>query len=88
MHAQSNVDAVVLDLARVTAIDARGLGVMLELRRQSASQGMRFKLMNVNRFTRRVLEITRLDSVFEIVPKAEPAMAPATQPRVPFAACA
>jgi len=55
VRSQSNVDAVVLDLARVTAIDARGLGVMLELRRQSALKGIRFKLMNVSKFTRRVL---------------------------------
>ena len=95
VHAQSNVDVLVLDLARVTAIDARGLGVMLELRRQSAVKGIRFKLMNVSKFTRRVLEITRLDSVFdiipkaeEIVPKAEPSTARTAHTRVLFAACA
>lgn len=86
-RAQTNVKAVVLDLARVTAVDARGLGVMLELRRQSAAQGIRFRLMNVNKFTQRVLEITRLDSVFEIIPKAEPAIARSTT-AAPVAACA
>ena len=89
--AQSNADAIVLDLSRVTAIDARGLGVMLELRRQTALKGIPFRLMNVNRFTRRVLEITRLDSVFEIIPKAEPAIAMtvrAAARRVPVAVCA
>ena len=70
VQAQANVSAIVLDLSRVTAIDARGLGVMIELRRQSAIEGIRFKLMNVNAFTSRVLEVTRLDSVFEIIPKA------------------
>ena len=88
VRSQANVDAVVLDLARVTAIDARGLGVMLELRRQSALSGIRFRLMNVNKFTRRVLEITRLDSVFEIIPKAEPSIARTTHADYPFAACA
>ncbi len=90
VRAQTNVDAIVLDLSRVTAIDARGLGVMLELRRQSALKGIRFRLMNVNRFTRRVLEVTRLDSVFEIIPKAEPAPSgPLKKPvRAPVAACA
>ena len=38
------VSAIVLDLSRVTAIDARGLGVMLELQRQTALDGIRFKL--------------------------------------------
>jgi anti-anti-sigma factor len=89
VRSQSNVSAIVLDLARVTAIDARGLGVMLELQRQTALEGIRFKLMNVNKFTSRVLEVTRLDSVFEIIPKAEPAMSPRTAPaRTPIAACA
>src|SRR5574341_1860579 len=75
VRAQANVKSVVLDLGRVTAIDARGLGVMLELRRQSVSKGINFKLMNVSKFTTRVLEVTHLDSVFEIIPKAEPSMA-------------
>jgi len=89
VRSQSNVSAIVLDLSRVTAIDARGLGVMLELQRQTALEGIHFKLMNVNEFTRRVLEVTRLDSVFEIVPKAEAAM-PLRHAnlRTPIAACA
>jgi len=75
VQSQSRSSVIVLDLARVTTIDASGLGLMLELRRQTESRGVRFKLMNVNRFVRRVLEITRLDSVFEIIPKAEPSPA-------------
>lgn len=85
---QSNADAIVLDLARVTAIDARGLGVMLELRRQSASQGIPLRLMNVNKFTAHVLQVTRLDSVFEIIPRTEPAIATAAAARAPLAVCA
>lgn len=90
VRAQSNVDAIVLDLSRVTAIDARGLGVMLELRRQSVSKGIPFRLMNVNKFTRRVLEVTRLDSVFEIIPKSEPSKTTShpAPTRAPVAACA
>ena len=89
VRSQSNVSAIVLDLSRVTAIDARGLGVMLELQRQTAVEGIRFKLMNVNRFTSRVLEVTRLDSVFEIIAKAEVAFSPRTAPvQAQVAACA
>jgi anti-sigma B factor antagonist len=89
VRSQSDVSAIVLDLSRVTAIDARGLGVMLELQRQTAVDGIRFKLMNVNEFTGRVLEVTRLDSVFEIIPRVEAAISPhiaRVQTRV--AACA
>ena len=62
----SGVSTVVLDFAQVTTVDARGLGVMLELREQAESRGIRFELMNVNKRLGRVFEITRLDTVFRI----------------------
>jgi anti-sigma B factor antagonist len=88
VRAQSNANTIVLDLGRVTAIDAYGLGLMLELRRLSETKGVRFKLMNVSNFTSRVFEVTRLDSVFEIIPRVEAAVMPPAQPRIPVAACA
>ncbi len=66
VDSQSHVNTVVLDLARVSAVDARGLGVMLELRERIESKGISFKLMNVSRLVTRVLEVTHLDSVFEV----------------------
>jgi anti-anti-sigma factor len=67
----SEVSAVKLDLARVTTIDARGLGVMLALREQVQSKGIRFELMNVNKQVTMVLKLTRLDSVFQITSGVE-----------------
>ncbi len=66
VNSQSRVSAVVLDLARVSTVDAGGLGVMLELREQTQSKGIDFKLMNVTKLVSGVLEITRLNSVFEV----------------------
>jgi anti-anti-sigma factor len=63
--------AVILDLARVTTVDAHGLGVMLELRERMQAKGIRFELMNVSKPLSRVLEITRLDSVFQITSGVE-----------------
>jgi anti-anti-sigma factor len=63
--------AVILDLARVTTVDAHGLGVLLELRERTQAKGIRFELMNVSKPMSRVLEITRLDSVFEITSGVE-----------------
>ena len=57
---------VVLDLAGVSMIDAHGLGVMLQLREQASARGMHFSVMNVGKPLKMVLEITRLDTVFEI----------------------
>jgi len=64
--AQVDASVVVLDLARVNIIDAGGLGVMLELREYTESRGVEFRLENVTKLVRRILEITRLDSVFKM----------------------
>lgn len=71
LHSLSEVSAVILDLARVTTVDAGGLGVMLELREQAESKGIRFELMNVTKLVSRVLEVTHLDSVFEVTSGVE-----------------
>jgi anti-sigma B factor antagonist len=67
----SEVSAVKLDLAGVTIVDAGGLGVMLELREQTRTKGIRFELMNVTKWVNRVLEVSRLDSVFHITSRVE-----------------
>lgn len=74
VHSQaemSGVNVVILDLARVTIVDARGLGVMLELLKQTEAKGIRFELMNVTKWVSKVLEISRLDSVFAITAGVE-----------------
>ena len=71
LQSVSEASAVIIDLARVTTVDARGLGVMLELREQAESKGIRFELMNVTKLVSRVLEVTRLDSVFQITAGVE-----------------
>ena len=64
--AQVDVSVIVLDLAHVNTIDAGGLGVMLELRDYTESRGVEFRLENVTNLVRRIMEITKLDSVFKI----------------------
>jgi len=91
VDSQSRVNTVLLDLSRVSTIDASGLGLMLKMREETQSRGMRFKLMNVTNLVSRVLAVTKLDSVFEITPAAEsmPALAHARAPRMmPYARCA
>ena len=91
INSQSRVNTVLPDLSRVSTIDASGLGLMLEMREETQSRGMRFKLMNVTNLVSRVLAVTKLDSVFEIAPAAEqiPALAHARAPRMmPYARCA
>jgi anti-anti-sigma factor len=65
VFAQTRASTVVLNLAQVDLIDAGGLGALLELREWTQSKRIEFRLMNVTRLVQHVLEITRLDSVFE-----------------------
>ena len=88
---QSRGRAIVLDLGRVSAVDASGLGVMLELRELAERRGIRLKLANVSSFVRRIFEVTRLDSVFELsnARESHPAIHHSQSARVlPFARCA
>lgn len=89
--AMSGVNAVKLDLARVTTIDAGGLGTMLELREQAEARGIRFELMNLTKQIGRVFELTRLNCVFRITAGVEffPAVSPGRRVTVPaLASCA
>ena len=62
----SGASNIILDLSNVSVVDAHGLGVLLQLREQTLAKGMRFELINVSKPLSRILEITRLDTVFEI----------------------
>src|ERR1700730_1145855 len=91
VNSQSDVSTVVLDLALVSTVDAGGLGVMLELREQVQAKGIGFKIMNVSKLVSKVLEVTRLSSVFEVTSGVE--FFPAVSPRQAasarqFASCA
>ena len=62
---QTQTRTLILDLAQVDCIDAGGLGILLGLREWAYSHAVRFQLMNVMNQVERVLELTRLDCVFE-----------------------
>ena len=81
--AQRTVSVVVLDMARVNVIDAGGLGLLLELRRYTEASGIEFRLSHVTNLVRQVLEITRLDTVFDISEEKDGPVSPLPQrPRI------
>lgn len=87
----SEASVVKLDLASVSTVDAGGLGAMLELREWTQAKGIRFELMNVTKRIYMLLELTRLNSVFQISPQAEffPAVSRRRGVQVPaLASCA
>jgi anti-anti-sigma factor len=90
-EALSDVSALIFDLGQVTTIDAHGLGVLLALREQLEARGIHLELMNVTKWVSRVLELTRLDTVFRITAAVEylPAVSQSRRAAVrPFASCA
>ena len=64
---QSRSQTVVLDLARVDAIDGTGIGLLVFLDEWARAVGIDLHLMNPTRFIRELLELTSLDSVFTIL---------------------
>ena len=60
------IDIVMLDLAKVTAIDAAGIGMLVSLRSWAGTNGIRLKLMNLTPKVEDLLELFNLTSVFEI----------------------
>lgn len=71
VQAMSDTGDIILELSNVTIVDAHGLGVLLQLREQTIARGLRFELMNVSTPLGRILEITRLNTVFDINPQLE-----------------
>ena len=63
---QANSRTVVLDLTRVDAIDAGGMGLLAFLRVWARATEVDLRLMNPTSRVRELLELTNLDSVFEI----------------------
>jgi anti-anti-sigma factor len=53
---------VVVDLGRVDAMDAAGIGLLVSLQ----AAGIYLRLMNPNRNVREILRLTHLDSIFEV----------------------
>jgi anti-anti-sigma factor len=56
---------VMIDLAEVTFADSSALGMLLDAKERAESQGHALMLINVPKQLQRVLEITKLDEVFE-----------------------
>jgi anti-sigma B factor antagonist len=63
---QVPVQRLVLDLAKVSAVDAAGLGSLMSVRTLTRTMRTKLKLMNLTQKVEHVLELTHLKSLFEI----------------------
>jgi anti-anti-sigma factor len=68
----------VIDMGGVDIVDSSGLGVLVRCYRDARSRGGEVALQEVREPVRRILEFTRLDSIFRILPLAADTNANAT----------
>ncbi len=62
-----DADGLVIDLSATTFMDSSALGLLIGLHRRAAQVGTRFGLVGVtNPTVLRLLDVTKLDEVFEI----------------------
>ncbi len=65
---------LVLDLGRVSYIDSSGLGALVKVLKKARLGGGDVKLAGLEPEVRKVLELTRLDKIFEITRTADDAV--------------
>ena len=65
---------VVLDMKDVTRVDSAGIGLMVAKYLSVKRRGGAIKLVQVTDRTRRLLHMTRLDSIFEIFEREDQAL--------------
>jgi anti-anti-sigma factor len=59
--------SLIIDLRRVEALDAAGLGTLLRIKQWCDAQGMDLKLINPGKHVQEVLALTALDSVLDVL---------------------
>jgi anti-anti-sigma factor len=72
----NRLSRLVVDLQGVAHMDSSGLGTLLDGLQESKHQRVRFILCGLEKSLRRVLERTRLNTVFEIRPTRQEALQP------------
>jgi anti-sigma B factor antagonist len=68
--------ALIVDLAKVTYFDSSGLAILIEAMQNVQEYGGKFALAGVQESVKHILEIARLDQVFQIYPDVDSALAP------------
>jgi anti-anti-sigma factor len=73
--ARNHLGRLVVDLHDVTRIDSTGLGTLLDGLQESKHKSVRFVLCGLGNSIRRVLERTRLSTLFDICSTRQEALA-------------
>lgn len=67
--------SVVVDLTKVTYLDSSGLAVLIEGMQKVQEYGGKFAVAGVQESVQHILELARLDQVFQIYPDVDSALA-------------
>jgi anti-sigma B factor antagonist len=77
LDALAGANAVGVELSAVSYIDSSGIAALVEGFQQARTRGQRFALVATSDAVRAVLELARLDRVFQLVPGVDALLAPA-----------
>jgi len=69
---------LIVDLTCVDAVDASGLGALVGLEKWARTSGVHIRLLNPSKYMRELLQLTKLDRIFEIAFSAAECMQPRT----------
>ncbi|HRP02800.1 MAG TPA: STAS domain-containing protein [Candidatus Kapabacteria bacterium] len=72
---QPDIDALIINLSSVEAIDSSGLGALLLANRQLSEYDIPVALVGVGEFVRSLMNMTKIDEVFEFYDNVEEALA-------------
>lgn len=72
--AQPDIDALIIDMSSAEAIDSSGLGALLLANRQLKDHEIPVILVGVRDFVRSLMNMTKIDEVFEFFPTVEEAI--------------
>lgn len=70
-----SLDGVVIDLARVSSIDSRGIGMLAWQHNELAGDGKRLAIANPTEQARMVLKVTHCDRLLEVADSVDQAVA-------------
>ena len=74
------IATAVLDIAGVTAIDAAGLGLLVELHHWASGKRVQVKLLNLTPRVANLLNMTHLMPIFDVCSAGDPILAGWLQP--------
>ncbi len=68
---RAEAGVITVDLGATVEMDASGLGVLVLLQKRARERGIRTRLLNPSRAVHEMLQLTRLDALFELGAGAE-----------------